>query len=469
MKKVCCVPLCLGLLAGCVHYQAQPLSPGWTAAELESRTLSDPGLRAFIEANSIAVSEWPRPSWDFSSLSLVAFYYHPSLEVARAQWGVAKSGIKTAGGRPNPILSVTPGYSSNPPKGVSPWFPSVSIDVPIETAGKRHKRIAHAEHLSEAARLNLVATAWQIRSNVRSAVLELTAAQRRAELLAQELEVQEQLVKLLEQRLAAGAVSLAEVMPTRIARLKTFSDVADARRQSAEVRVRLAEALGVPAAAVQSLQLDPKSLLPSEELERLLTTQARQQALQSRADILGALADYAAAESALQLEIARQYPDVHLSPGYQFDQGENKWSLGLSVELPLLNRNQGPIAEAEAKRAEAEARFLSLQAKVIAEIDRAAQAHAAVRDQVRNQETLLQSQHQQAETVRAAFRAGAADQFEIGSARLEETVAALALFNAQTKAEQALGQLEDALQIPFEALRSVETGHIQRSGKEQKP
>ena len=41
-------------------------------------------------------------------------------------------------------------------------------------------------------------------------------------------------------------------------------------------------------------------------------------------------------------------PDVHLNPGYQFDQGDNKWSIGLTFDLPILNQNQGPIAEAKA-------------------------------------------------------------------------------------------------------------------------
>jgi broad specificity phosphatase PhoE len=30
-------------------------------------------------------------------------------------------------------------------------------------------------------------------------------------------------------------------------------------------------------------------------------------------------------------EIAKQYPDIHLGPGYQYDQGVNKWTLGFSV------------------------------------------------------------------------------------------------------------------------------------------
>jgi len=48
---------------------------------------------------------------------------------------------------------------------------------------------------------------------------------------------------------------------------------------------------------------------------------SRRQALQGRADVLAALSDYAASESALQLEVAKQYPDVHLNTGYEYDQG----------------------------------------------------------------------------------------------------------------------------------------------------
>jgi outer membrane protein, heavy metal efflux system len=76
----------------------------------------------------------------------------------------------------------------------------------------------------------------------------------------------------------------------------------------------------------------------------------------------------AAAESALKLEIAKQYPDVNFSPGYDYNSGQNRRQLGLNVELPL-NRNRGPIAEAEARRVTAEKRFLAQQAMVQSELD----------------------------------------------------------------------------------------------------
>ena len=459
------------LTVGCVHYEPKPLSPTQTAADFDKRALNDPGLLEFIAAaqKSDAVSLQPPAQWNFSTLTLVAFYFHPSLNVARAQWAVAQAGAKTAGGKPNPVLAVTPGYSANAPAGVSSWFPSVSVDVPIETAGKRGKRIAHAGHLSETARLNILTTAWQVRANLRGVLLEWSAGQRRVELLQRQLDLQDQLVKLLEQRLAAGTVAATEVSPARVARLKAGADLADARRQLAARRVALAEALGLSSKAVEGLQLDPAPPLPPESAEKFLSTEARDHALQGRPDVLAALSDYAAAESALQLEIAKQYPDVHLNPGYQFDQGEHKWTLGLSMELPLLNRNEGPIAEAGAKRVAAAARFLALQAKVIAEMDRAGQSHAAIHEQLKNSEAVLQAQRHQADSLQAAFQAGGADKFEAAAARLEAALAELAVLDAQTKIQQALGQLEDAVQIPFDALRMVEEDRGQRTeGRSQK-
>jgi outer membrane protein TolC len=188
----------------------------------------------------------------------------------------------------------------------------------------------------------------------------------------------------------------------------------------------------------------------------LESAQVRTQALHRRADLLAALAEYAASQSALQLEIAKQYPDVHLGPGYEYDQGAHKWGLSVGAELPVFNRNQGPIAEAEARRTEAAARFLALQARVIAEIDRAVAGFAAAGDQLGQIDTLLQTQRQQARSMQAAVKAGGADPLELGSAQLEVRLAELARLDALVKAHQALGQLEDAVQVPFDALTSVE-------------
>src|SRR3954468_21383761 len=145
--------ICL-LLTGCVRFEPKPISPATTAAELEKRSLDNPGLKTFIEQGlHREFTNWPPAKWEFDMLTFAAFYYHPDLAVARAQWAVAQGGEKTAGQRPNPTLTVTPTYNFTT-FVPSPWDPVGSLDVPIETAGKRKYRRAHAANLSEAARLN---------------------------------------------------------------------------------------------------------------------------------------------------------------------------------------------------------------------------------------------------------------------------------------------------------------------------
>ena len=89
----------------------------------------------------------------------------------------------------------------------------------------------------------------------------------------------------------------------------------------------------------------------------------RRRALTGRGDVQSSLAQYAATQAALQLAIANQYPNLTLSPGYSYDQGNNKFGFASpGLELPIFNQHQGPIAQAVAHRKQAAASFTALQA-----------------------------------------------------------------------------------------------------------
>jgi outer membrane protein, heavy metal efflux system len=169
----------------------------------------------------------------------------------------------------------------------------------------------------------------------------------------------------------------------------------------------------------------------------------------NRADVRGALADYAASQSALQLEIAKQYPDLHLGPGYELDQTDNKWSLGVSLDLPILNHNQGPVAEAMANRATAAAHFLTVQTTAITEIDSALDGYAAALKKTAAEKTLLDDMRKQLDSVHAQAQAGAAEPLTLANAEVEYAAGAQSQLDAFIKAQEALGQLEDAVQSPL--------------------
>ena len=101
-----------------------------------------------------------------------------------------------------------------------------------------------------------------------------------------------------------------------------------------------------------------RSWIPRPPRSRSRRRCIQRDAVLNRLDVRRALAQYAAAEADLQLEIAKQYPDLQIGPGYTYEEGNSFFTLGLSATLPVFNRNQGPIAEAEARRRQAAAAFL---------------------------------------------------------------------------------------------------------------
>jgi outer membrane protein, heavy metal efflux system len=118
----------LGLVAGCARFHPKPLSPAETATHLEGRSLGNPELKTFLEKQlNRELNTWPAAKWDFEMLTLAAFYYQPSLDVARAIWAEAQAGIVTAGAHPNPTVGFTPQYVFNP--GVEPpWVATLNLD-----------------------------------------------------------------------------------------------------------------------------------------------------------------------------------------------------------------------------------------------------------------------------------------------------------------------------------------------------
>ncbi|HSY44256.1 MAG TPA: TolC family protein [Candidatus Acidoferrum sp.] len=444
-------PLIFGIIlfAGCATYHPQPISPEKSADAFDARSLTDDGLHAFFETNHID-GEWPRRSWDLNALTLVAFYYQPTFAEAQAQWASIEAGEITAGQRPNPSVTATPSYDSQVPGTPTPWIIPVTFDIPIETAGKRGRRMDQARHLSESAYWDFVSTAWQTRSHVRAALLALYTAHENESLFARQELAQSNTVRLLQGQFANGAVSDFEVTQARVALETTQLSEQDAAGQVNQARAQLAGALGVPLHALNGVKFSFASL--TQFPRELTKPEVRRQALFNRADVRGALADYAASQSALQLEIANQYPDIHLGPGYAYNSGnagDNEWQLGVTLDLPLLNHNQGPIAEAEAKRTVAAAHFLSVQSAAVSEIDGTLAGYGAALKESATARSLLADLRRQLDSVRAQAKVGEVDSLALADAESAYCTGAQNQLDALVRAQQALGALEDAMQSPL--------------------
>jgi len=432
----------------CLRYQPRPITVQKSLVNYEERRLDSPELGQFLIANH-EVDSWPPAVWDLKSLTLVAFYFNPQLDTARARWAVARAGRLTAAQIPNPVIGPKIGYNSTTPTEViTPWIPEVSLDIPIEVAGKRGLRISEARHLSDAARYNILAAAWQIRSALRQALLDLYTSQKKLSLLEDQATIQKELVKLMELRKAAGEVSGYELTQSRLALETSQLDLIEAQKVAGQAKANLASVLGLSPEAIDYAKISFNDFekvttdIPSGELRR--------QALTNRADILSSLSEYAAAEASLHLEIARQYPDLTLGPSYQLDQTDNKWTIGLSFELPIFNQNRGPIAEAEARRREKAAAFLELQAAVISNLEKSIQNARAAGEKVLLSDQLLQNLETQKTVAVRKLQAGEISKYDFLNLNLELAAMSLTRLETWLEAQQAAIELENVLQSPLQ-------------------
>jgi outer membrane protein, heavy metal efflux system len=438
---VCCI-----VLSGCAAYQPKPLDAARLAARFDMRSLSDPALRAYIEHESGRTPPiWPTVRWNRQMLTLAAGFYSPALAVARAQQQATQGGMETAEARPNPVLDFPFEYQLNHQGEGKPYTTGPALIWTIETGGKRAARIDQATATAEVARLNLLGVAWQVRSQVRAALLGVFAQTRRSALLAEKTGYLQRSVELLGHRLLAGAVALPDVRRARLQLAQAQSELGAAQVALADARTRLATVIGIPVAALEGVQFD------FSEFEHAVAipapADARRAAIRQRADLHGALAEYEASQAALRLEIARQYPDAQLGTGYSYDVGANKLSFGLAgVSLPVFDRNRGAIAQAEARRMELAARAEAVQATILNELDNSLARYRASKDALERGTRDAAVAARQRDSVDASFAAGASDRLERTQALVDFESFSLEYLNAVVAQQEAAGLLEDAMQ-----------------------
>lgn len=324
------------------------------------------------------------------------------------------------------------------------------INFIIEALGRREYRTAQAQALSQAAREDLATAGWQLRGRVRTGLLDLWAAEQRLRYASDRLQLQDQLTDLLERRFAVGEASSLDVTRERINRNQASLALRDAQRQRDDARVQLATAIGVPVRALDRVSVALDTFDKPVQIEGdVATSSLRRRALVERTDVQGLLAEYEAAQSGLRFQVTSQYPNLTLGPGYIYDQGNHKYNLGIGAELPIFNQNQGPIAEAAARRRDVAARFVALQAKIIGAIDSAASSYRAATQALSTADALLNGAETRERRIARSFDAGQVDRPTLVTARLELAAIRLSRLDALTQQRQAVGALEDAFQQPL--------------------
>lgn len=437
-------------VCGCARqvYRERPIDPAASAQDYERRSLDAQALRDYFQAQGHATDPWPPAQWNLPSLTLAAMLHHPEIELARARARVSAAETATSRTRAPISFTVRPEYNTKEGGGDTPWGLGVLVGLPLDLGGKRDKRTEQLARIQDAADLEVAVASWRVRSRLRRHFVDLFVAERTHGALALEQEERARLLALVEKREAAGYASATEVGALRLKLAETEVALRRAAVRRDQALAGVAEAVSVPLDMVARIRFDFSALaLPMHPPARADVARA---ALLNRIDLRRKLADYAAAEAAVKLEVARQYPDITLLPGYFWDADESIWSIAFLGLLPPAARTKALIREAEARREVEEKAFLALQTAVLAEAEAAASRYRLAWEAQSAAQRQIDAAVARRNRSERQFERGYADRVELVQARLDALVAERAAVVAMLEAQQGLSALEDALQRPLD-------------------
>lgn len=273
-----------------------------------------------------------------------------SPELLRDQQNItlARAAVRQARQRINPEFEITsesyPVFEPQPGSFLNNQELTTRISQTIETAGKRGKRTLVAQN-------DLAATASDVQNTRRQLTLELkrryygvVLAEAQLHLAQELLQGFDDLIRLNEVRYKQGEISGLEFARIKAERLRFFNDLLESQLLLNNGRAALLELIGAS-------DLN-KTFEAADSLETSVTVPNRDElqrlALENRPDFVAERQRLERNRSQLTLEKSLAVPNVSPSFGYKRDFGLNTLYAGVSIPLPLFNRNQPGIARASA-------------------------------------------------------------------------------------------------------------------------
>jgi len=360
-----------GLLAvvftagGCQTYSRQPIDlTGYESQWSHLLSQTDPLSAA---ARRVSGPDAAEPTADdglsLDEARIVALVGNPDLRRVRLEAGVPLAAAEHAGRWADPVLEL--GIMRNVDTGTDPWIVGGSLGFTIPLSGGLRVERQLAESHATQAQLEALTAEWQLLQELDRAWIAWSAQRQKAEALRAYLEDLSSLVSTADQLAQAGEIVPTQARLLRIDQARRRLELASLEAAAGQHQLGILALMGLrPDAGVQ--------LLPSElaMTQPEPTVTAAESALieKSYPPLLAKLAAYDAAELTLQREIRKQYPDLTIGPAIEEDEGQSKIGLGLSIPLPVINRNQRGIAEARAQRELAQAEVERVYQQAVSDI-----------------------------------------------------------------------------------------------------
>ncbi|ROM19017.1 outer membrane protein, cobalt-zinc-cadmium efflux system [Pseudomonas sp. NFPP10] len=299
-------------------------------------------LTLLLALASQSASAVEQPLLSLDSALARAFANNPELAAARWEIDIAQGARQQAGLIPNPVLSVDAEDTRRDSRTTS-----VKLSQALELGGKRGARIDVASRGQELAALELERRRNQLRADVLDAYYAALRAQERTQLAGRSLALAERGVAVAQGRVNAGKASPVEATRAQVQLAEVRLELNRGQMEQDNAYRRLAMVTGAATSDFAGVQEQPLALAalpaPAQLLGRLPETTELRLAEQ----------EVVQREASLGLEKAQRIPDLDVSVGSQYDASarERVNLVGLSMPLPLFNRNQGNVLSA-ARRAD---------------------------------------------------------------------------------------------------------------------
>lgn len=262
---------------------------------------------------------------------------NPEVAAAKRQWEATEGQVLQGRSRPNPELA----YSLEDTRSKT-RTQSWQLNLPVELGGKRAARTKAAEKTREQAQAQLAELQATVRANVAAAYFDVLTAQERLVLARDSAALAKSSTDTVSKRVAAGKVSPVEESKARVAEAGVRVELAQAASEQRNALSRLFALLGRIDAPYTVLEGKAENLpsVPSlVDLQPLIASSPGVVLARIEVDRRKALTD---------LEQSKRVPDVTVSVGMQRsnETQRNVLLFGVSVPLPVFDRNQGNLLEA---------------------------------------------------------------------------------------------------------------------------
>jgi outer membrane protein TolC len=439
------------LLSACATYKPKPLDVAGMQRVRAQRTVDSVANRDLLLVNGLLQpgDAWPPKAYDRAQILVIAVARNPDIAESRAQLQQAMQGVRTAHALPNPTVGLAFEHDTQASAESQPWLWGISSNLVLDGGTRRRLDVALADANVRVGQLALNEAIWKLRDGLRRAEDDLLLARERCAIARPSLDAAMALDDAYALRVRSGEAAAGERLPASQVLNQTRAVSATCAADEVDANARLARLLGLDVDATERISLAWPGFDEPKDADVATIDRLARQARLSRPDLQAALVAYDSREVELARQVHAQYPQLSIGPGYTFDHGIRKLTLGLSAALPVFNQNQGPIAEALAQREAAGKHAEAVQADVDNDIalSRAQLAESRQAWELSRQERGLAAR----ELARAtrAWQAGAGDRVAVLTAAVADFAAAQSEVDALGRWHRAEALLENALRAPL--------------------